>query len=105
MQRKRFLALTLSIAGFASWPMTAAHADDEGAFFRRLVVSSTIPANGDLNPYGVAFVPQSFPGGAIARGDVLISNFNNSNNLQGTGTTIVKFTPNGVVATCPPQLQ
>jgi hypothetical protein len=63
------------------------------------VVSSTIPANGDLNPYGVTFVPRSFPGGgAIAPGDVLISNFNNSNNFQGTGTTIVKLTPNGVVA-------
>jgi hypothetical protein len=29
---------------------------------------------------------------------VLISNFNNSNNFQGTGTTIVKLIPNGVVA-------
>jgi hypothetical protein len=26
-------------------------------------------------------------------GDVLVSNFNNSNNLQGTGTTIVRVTP------------
>jgi hypothetical protein len=61
-------------------------------------VSSTIPANGDLNPYGVAFVPQDFPGGGtIAPGDVLISNFNNFNNVQGTGTTIVKLTPDGTV--------
>jgi hypothetical protein len=44
-------------------------------------------------------VPQGFPpGGSIATGDVLISNFNNSNNIQGTGTTIVKLTPNGTVA-------
>ncbi len=51
---------------------------------------STIPANGDLNPYGVAFVPTGFPtGGTIHPGDVLVSNFNNSDNLQGTGTTIV----------------
>jgi hypothetical protein len=28
-------------------------------------------------------------------GDVLISNFNNTNNLQGTGTTIVRVTPTG----------
>jgi hypothetical protein len=43
-------------------PMAAAYADDgEGAFLPRLVTSSTIPANGDLNPYGVAFVPQGFP--------------------------------------------
>jgi hypothetical protein len=51
---------------------------------------STIPANGDLNPYGVTFVPTGFPrGGAIQTGDVLVSNFNASSNLQGTGTTIV----------------
>ena len=51
---------------------------------------STVPANGDLNPYGVAFVPAGFPaGGTIQPGDILVSNFNNSDNLQGTGTTIV----------------
>ena len=104
MQRKRVLTLIayqmLSIASIASLSMAAAYADDdEGAFLPRLVVSSTIPASGDLNPYGVAFVPQGFPaGGSIAPGDVLISNFNNSNNVQGTGTTIVKLTPNGNVA-------
>jgi hypothetical protein len=87
-------------AGIAALSMTAALADDdERPFLPRLVVSSTIPANGDLNPYGVAFVPQGFPGGGlIAPGDVLISNFNNFNNLQGTGTTIVKLTPNGTIA-------
>jgi hypothetical protein len=90
----------LLIAGIASLPITRARADDvERAFLSRLVASSTIPANGDLNPYGVAFVPDQFPaGGAIAPGDVLVSNFNNINNLQGTGVTIIKLTPNGVVA-------
>ncbi len=68
MQRKRFLTLIayqmLSIASIASLSMAAAYADDdEGAFLPRLVVSSTIPASGDLNPYGVAFVPQGFPAG------------------------------------------
>ncbi len=54
------------------------------------VVVSTVPANGDQNPYGVAFVPPGFPkGGALAVGDILVSNFNNMANLQGTGTTIV----------------
>jgi len=43
-----------------------------GAFIPLLVNSSTMPLNGDLNPYGVAFVPNGFPvGGAIASGDVL----------------------------------
>jgi hypothetical protein len=51
---------------------------------------STVPGNGDVNPYGVAFVPPGFPtGGAINPGDILVSNFNNFMNLQGTGTTIV----------------
>lgn len=60
------------------------------------VVASTVPANGDLNPYGVAFVPRGFPaGGALAAGDLLVSNFNDAKNLQGTGTTIVKFSPGG----------
>ena len=56
---------------------------------------TTVPANGDLNPYGVAFVPPSFPsGGALSPGDILVSNFNNSANQQGTGTTIVAINPN-----------
>jgi sugar lactone lactonase YvrE len=56
---------------------------------------STVPSNGDLNPYGVAFVPAAFPnGGLLHPGDVIVSNFNNSANLQGTGTTIVRVNPN-----------
>lgn len=55
-------------------------------------VLSTIPSNGDVNPYGVAFVPAGFPaGGLLAPGDILVSNYNNNQNLQGTGTTIVDF--------------
>jgi DNA-binding beta-propeller fold protein YncE len=74
-------------------------AEATAAFIPQLVNSSTIPANGDINPYGVAFVPKGFPsGGSIAAGDVLVSNFNNSANLQGLGTTIVKLTPTGPVA-------
>jgi hypothetical protein len=58
--------------------------------------ASTIPGNGDLNPYGVAFVPAGFPsGGKTAAGDVLVANFNNSGNQQGTGTTIVSISPTG----------
>jgi DNA-binding beta-propeller fold protein YncE len=49
-----------------------------------------------LNPYGVAFVPAGFPaGGSIAAGDLLVANFNNKSNLQGTGTTIVRISPTG----------
>lgn len=57
---------------------------------------STVPTNGDLNPYGVAFVPSGFPtGGVIHAGDLLVTNFNNSANTQGTGTTIVSAPANG----------
>jgi uncharacterized protein (TIGR03118 family) len=57
---------------------------------------TTVPGNGDVNPYGVAFVPKGFPtGGTIKPGDVLVSNFNNSDNQQGTGSTIVDISPSG----------
>jgi DNA-binding beta-propeller fold protein YncE len=64
---------------------------------------STVAANGDQNPYGVAFVPQGFAGkGMLQPGDVLVSNFNDSNdagNVQGTGSTIVRITPTGQQST------
>jgi hypothetical protein len=57
-------------------------------------IVSTVPPNGDGNPYGVAFVPGGFPaGGLLAPGDILVSNFNDSNGVQGTGTTIVSIAP------------
>jgi hypothetical protein len=77
----------------------AAQAGAAPSFIPQLVNSSTVPANGDVNPYGVAFVPNDFPtGGTIAAGDVLVSNFNSSANTQGTGTTIVQLTPSGMLA-------
>jgi hypothetical protein len=57
---------------------------------------STVPANGDVNPYGAAVVPVGFAhGGSLRPGDTLVSNFNASSNLQGTGSTIVNIAPNG----------
>ena len=55
-------------------------------------VASTVPANGDVNPYGVAIVPVST--GNLDSGSVLVSNFNNSQNNQGLGTTIVEIDNN-----------
>ena len=55
---------------------------------------STVPPNGDVNPYGVAFIPHNFvAGGTVHPGDIIVSNFNDSSNTQGTGTTIVRITP------------
>jgi hypothetical protein len=42
-------------------------------------VSSAVPGNGDVNPYGVAIVPVTQ--GALVKGNMLVSNFNNSANL------------------------
>jgi len=56
-------------------------------------VASTVPANGDVNPYGVAVVAAS--GGRLTAGDILVSNFNDKANVQGTGTTIVQVSPAG----------
>jgi len=59
-------------------------------------VVSTVPSNGDVNPYGVAFITSNFQAGTgpLLPGDILVSNFNNNQNLQGTGTTIVRISAN-----------
>ena len=54
-------------------------------------LTSTIPENGDVNPYALIVAPVS--AGAIEKGDVLVDNFNDISNLQGTGTTIVRYRP------------
>jgi hypothetical protein len=59
-------------------------------------IASTVPANGDVNPYGVAVVRHSQ--GKLVQGNVLVSNFNNKANQQGTGTTIVSVSPRGKVS-------
>ena len=52
---------------------------DAVGFLPDQMIVSTVPPNGDVNPYGVAFVPQGFPnGGSLKAGDILVSNFNNS---------------------------
>jgi len=56
-------------------------------------IAPTVPKHGDVNPYGVAVVPVSRAN--LVAGDVLVSNFNNHRNLQGTGSTIVEVSPGG----------
>jgi len=60
-------------------------------------VASTVPGNGDVNPYGVAVVPAS--AGQLTAGDTLVSNFNDKANVQGTGTTIAEISPTGSART------
>ena len=86
--------LTVALAGSA--PAGAAPVPFLARFAGVSEVASTVPANGDVNPYGVATVP--FSTGALVRGDTLVSNFNAISNLQGTGTTIVEVAPTGQVS-------
>jgi hypothetical protein len=67
-----------------------------GQFHKLSTIASTVPKNGDVNPYGVAVVSENE--GMLVKGNVLISNFNNRKNLQGTGTTIVQVSPRGKVS-------
>lgn len=94
---KSLIAGALLLVLPASAPRAQEKDDDSRPFLPAHVrVVSTIPANGDLNPYGVAFVPSKFPaGGAVNPGDILVSNFNSKANLQGTGTTIVRIQGSG----------
>jgi hypothetical protein len=81
------LLITGSSPAYAAQPESAAKSHTIST------VSSTIPSNGDINPYGVFRVSRSV--GRLNRGSILISNFNNSANLQGTGTTLVQIAPDG----------
>jgi hypothetical protein len=60
------------------------------------VIASTVPANGDINPYGIFVVPETV--GKLVQGHLLISNFNAASNAQGTGTTIMQISPGGAVS-------
>jgi hypothetical protein len=76
--------------------------DPNDAFLPNPVRSaSTVPSNGDVNPYGVAFIKSNFQTGSgpLMHGDILVSNFNNKQNLQGTGTTIVRIPASGTPTT------
>ncbi|HEV8063180.1 MAG TPA: hypothetical protein VGP46_00050 [Acidimicrobiales bacterium] len=97
-------ALSL-VAGLLAAPASALPAGGTGqgfigGFNNVSKVASTVPdlgkgkpGNGDVNPYGVAVVAKST--GTLVAGDVLVSNFNNAANAQGTGTTIMQLSPAG----------
>jgi hypothetical protein len=84
------LALCLAFTAAAS----QARADSDG-FLEYIkshkLLTSTVPANGDQNPYAVLVAPVS--AGIVQKNDVLVDNFNNGKNLQGVGSTIVDYRP------------
>src|SRR5208337_1804052 len=65
------------------------------------LTATTVAANGDNNPYGVAFIPKDFPaGGKLKPGDILVSDFNNGmSGEQATGVSIVSIDPQGNTTT------
>ena len=108
LESRELLSGTMSLVHPAAEPaaMVAGHPDAQPHRLRGPILPklnpnpdasfSTVPSNGDVNPYGVAIVPKGFPGGGLIHpGDTLVSNFNNSSNAQGTGTTIVDISPSG----------
>jgi hypothetical protein len=99
--RHRMAAVTAAAAGVivglglaAAPAASAAPAPYLSHFHTLTTLHSTIPDNGDENPYGI-FIIQHNSGDEHA-GNVLISNFNDNLNEQGRGTTIVQINPNGI---------
>lgn len=91
MQRVSGAATALAAALLLS---PAAHADQQGLLeivHHHTTLINTVPDNGDQNPYAIVVAPVS--SGDIQQGDVLVDNFNNASNMQGTGTTIVDYHP------------
>jgi hypothetical protein len=81
----------LLLAGSA---LSATAAEPRGfleTIHHHVTLTSSVTDNGDLNPYAVVVAPVTV--GKIAKDDVLVDNFNNISNLQGTGTTIVDYRP------------
>jgi hypothetical protein len=79
------IAAAGAVAGLALVPATGALASSHSSFIKRFhritTIASTVVIRHSL--------------GRLRAGHVLISNFNNKANLQGTGTTIVQISPGG----------
>ena len=75
----------------AAFAQTSAAGGFLGNVKRHHLLSSTVPENGDQNPYAIIVAPVS--AGTVQKNDVLVDNFNNSGNLQGVGSTIVDYRP------------
>lgn len=85
-----------ALAGFclmftAETPPASAQDGFLSTLHRQTILTPTVPDNGDQNPYAIVVAPVS--AGTIRQGDVLLTNFNNAGNLQGTGSTIVNYRP------------
>ena len=97
----------LLVSGLVS---SVAHAAPIGfleTLHKHTTLINTVPSNGDQNPYAIVVAPVS--SGTVKQGDVLVGNFNNAANLQGTGSTIINYHPDTkemtVFATVPRDLK
>lgn len=106
----RSILSALAFVG-AAWACGSQHAAAAPKGFletihRHMMLASTSPGNGDLNPYAVFLVPQDM--GVLHKDEVMVTNFNNITNLQGTGTTLVVYSPatktSRLFASVPPNL-
>jgi hypothetical protein len=97
MNRSMWLVATTVGTVLSVWGMSGGvtRADTPHGFLetvhRHVTLTSTVPDNGDQNPYAIVVAPVS--AGKVQKDDVLIDNFNDLSNLQGTGSTIVDFNP------------
>jgi hypothetical protein len=96
MQARNFLTdgiksslLAAAAIGIPAFAALAAEGNFLSTLQKQTMLVSTVPDNGDVNPYAVVVAPLSI--GKIKKGDVLVTNFNDHNNLQGLGTTIVDY--------------
>ena len=98
MPSRSLIALVALLVAAALLPASAAASSSFIGSFSPEEVGSTVPENGDQNPYGIVNVTRST--GSLVAGDILISNFNNAGmppngNQQGRGTTLVQVSPSG----------
>jgi hypothetical protein len=88
-------ATALSLLVATGLSIQASHAEGQAGFLetvhKHVTLTTTVPDNGDQNPYAIIVAPVSI--GKIQKDDVLIDNFNDLSNLQGLGTTIVDYNP------------
>jgi hypothetical protein len=87
----RALLLGMLLAGVSGAALADAPKGMLESIHRHVTLTSSVTDNGDLNPYAVVIAPVS--AGTIEKDDVLVDNFNNLSNLQGTGTTIIDYRP------------
>jgi hypothetical protein len=83
-------------AGFANESVAGALPDKDSSILKTLkkevVIGSTVdPKYGQLNPYGLTVAPSTT--GDFTKGDLVVCNFNDKANVQGTGFTIVALHP------------